>query len=64
MKYRAGQKVTITNQTLKCTPYNEHNGKQVKIEGKNTFLGLYEVTLGEQKWAFREEGLKIEEERQ
>lgn len=60
MKYRIGQRVTITNQKLKCTPYNNYNGKRVKIEEKNTFLELYVVTLDGIKWAIREEGLKTE----
>ena len=58
MKFKKGQIVTITNEQVKGAQYDKHNGTRVKIEGVNTFLNLYEVTLGGVAWAVREEGLK------
>lgn len=62
MKYRKGQIVTISSEKLNCTPYNKHNGKEVKIEEVNTFLGLYEVTIDGTAWALREEGLRAKKQ--
>ena len=58
MKYKEGQKLKISNDIIKCTPYNEHNNEIVIIEGVNDFLKLYEITLNGIKWALRENGFK------
>ena len=58
MKYKENQRVRISNDVIKCTPYDQHNNKIVIIESVNDFLGLYEVTLNGVKWALRENGFK------
>ena len=58
MKYKESQKVRISNDVIKCTPYNQYNNEVVIIESVNDFLGLYEVTLNGVKWALRKNGFK------